>query len=326
MKKLILLNVLFSTLLGDVQIDFAKHDALLLSAYRAKEVYQYEKALSFYEEAFTISDDNSIGEYLNAAIVAAKTNNRKSCKKWVQEAIVKKKASRKSILKFSKEELYLTTAQDVLKNYQSLLEKYYQSIENPSAYFQIQELINRDQFSRKLNSYHLQLTEEAQEKAYEKFIEAQEKKDTAAIKKYQTILFPTIKKELKDYQRKVMRHTDSLNIVKLIEITKEYGWQSQAHLLLWHQRGDYGEKNWVWNYFKPAIDAEIKAGKISPSFWAIFEDFKSIRKTGKSIYGYHPGKVDSAKVNENRKKIGLPLLTNQEINYRNNNPYGGRYF
>jgi len=82
----------------------------------------------------------------------------------------------------------------------------------------------------------------------------------------------------------------------------------------------------VWNYFKPMIDQEIAEGKVAPFYWAIFEDITSIYKTGKSIYGYHPGQVDAISVNESRQSIGLPLLTQDEINERNNNPYGGRTF
>ncbi|MGF1556606.1 hypothetical protein [Paucihalobacter sp.] len=44
---------------------------------------------------------------------------------------------------------------------------------------------------------------------------------------------------------------DSLNIKRLIEITKDYGWQNKGWIILWHQRGTYGKSNYVWNFFKP---------------------------------------------------------------------------
>ena len=123
-----------------------------------------------------------------------------------------------------------------------------------------------------------------------------------------------------------MKQTDSLNIRELMDITTSSGWQEEAWLLLWHQRGTYGKNNWVWNYFKPLINKEIEQGKLPKSFWAMFEDFKASLKTGVSVYGYRPGKVDEKNVNANRKKIGLPMLTKEEITERNNNPYGGRVF
>jgi len=35
---------------------------------------------------------------------------------------------------------------------------------------------------------------------------------------------------------------DSLNITRLIEITKKYGWQDEGWLILWHQRDTYGKE------------------------------------------------------------------------------------
>src|SRR5690606_19933780 len=59
---------------------------------------------------------------------------------------------------------------------------------------------------------------------------------------------------------KEMARIDSLNIKRLIEITKEYGWQKKGWLILWHQRGSYGQDNYVWNFFKPYIDEQIAKG------------------------------------------------------------------
>ena len=57
-------------------------------------------------------------------------------------------------------------------------------------------------------------------------------------------------------------------------ITKEYGWQKKAWIILWHQRGNHDEDNYVWNYFRPLINKEIEEGKISRSFWKPFDEFK----------------------------------------------------
>ena len=104
---------------------------------------------------------------------------------------------------------------------------------------------------------------------------------------------------------------------ELIKITEEHGWQKNGWLILWHQRGSYGEDNWIWAFFKPYINKEIQKGTVPPFFWAKFEDHHSFFKTGKTIYGYWPGKVDPKSVNKARRPVGLPILTEEEIILRN---------
>ncbi|WP_282042370.1 hypothetical protein [Winogradskyella flava] len=326
MKNLIVLVYLLFSISGNGQIDFVKHADLLLNAHRALEKNDTKKALFLYESAFKIHDDNSIAEYLNAATCAAKLKNEESCKKWIITSIQKEKAPKKSLLSFSDNEFYQNCLSSILPHYNSYLASFYKSIDNPMVYYQIQKLTNRDQFTRKLTDYDMGISEEQQETAFREYLKAQASKDTVALRKYQAIIFPKVEKVYKDYNLKIMRYTDSLNVAKLIDITKEHGWQEEGWILLWHQRGIYGQKNWVWDFFKPFIDKEIEKGKITPFFWAKFEDITSIYKTGKSIYGYHPGPVDAKTVNIRRKSIGLPELTAQEIENRNNRKGGGRVF
>ena len=89
-----------------------------------------------------------------------------------------------------------------------------------------------------------------------------------------------------------MAFIDSLNINRLIEITSEYGWIDRGWLLLWHQRGNYNSKNNIWNHFRPLIDKEIQGGKQRKSFWAMFEDERSIYKSGNQIYGMYGNQFD----------------------------------
>ena len=242
------------------------------------------------------------------------------------QSITKSKASKEFMVDFSVNEFYQKIVASTLPKYDTYLTQFYREIDNPKVYFEIQKLLNRDQFSRKLKDYYLGISEEEKEVAFDGFGEAQASKDTVALKKYRAILFPKVDKVYKDYNSKLGIYTDSLNVVKLIDITKNYGWQKEGWMILWHQRGTYGKKNWVWNYFKQVIDNEIKDGNVSPFFWVMFEDITSIYNTGKSIYGYHPGKVDPKTVNVNRRKIGLPELTEQEIENRNNRKDHGRVF
>ena len=326
MKTILLIPILFLSVILNAQINYEKQNSLLLSAYRAKATKNYQTALNFYNEAHEIKKLNSISEYLSAAICAAETKIKTSCENWLKALIMDKNASSKTILSFSKNEIYQESANKILIDHESLSDVFFAKKKNLTVYVDMQHLVNRDQFARKLSDYHLGISEKDQEKAFDGFLAAQKANDTIAQKKYKNILWPKVSKAHNDYNDKIIRYTDSLNIVELIVITKKHGWQEEAHILLWHQRGSYGENNWIWNYFKPLINNEIKVGTIAPSFWAMFEDFKSIRENGKAIYGYHPGKVNEETVNKKRKTIGLPELSAAEIEERNNNPYGGRMY
>lgn len=326
MKTILLIPILFLSTILNAQLDYEKQNNLLLLAYRAKANKDYKSALGLYNDAYQIKKLNSISEYLFAAICAAETKDSTSCENWIKTSIIDEKATQKSILSFSKNEIYQESASKILVNYEVLSNMFYSKKKDLTVYNKIQKLVHRDQFTRKLSDYHQGISEKDQEDAFDGYLEAQKVNDTIALKKYKNILWPKVSKEHNAYNNKIIQYTDSLNIVELIAITKKHGWQEEAHLLLWHQRGTYGEDNWVWNYFKPLINNEIKAGTVEPSFWAMFEDFKSIRENGVTIYGYHPGKVNKDTVNPKRRSIGLPELTIVEIEKRNNNPYGGRMY
>jgi len=289
MKKLILLTYLSFTLICSAQIDFVKQADLLLNAYRTNEKKQFDKSLELYEQAFAIHTANSTIDYTRAAVSAAELKKEEHCKRWITEAIIKKEASKDFLITFSDNEIYQKCLTSILPKYDTLLTQFYKSIANPKAYLEIQKLHNRDQFSRKIEDYYLGISEKQQEEAFELYLKAQASKDTIALKKYSKIIFPKIDKVYKDYNLKIMRYTDSLNVVKLIDLTKDFGWQEEAWLILWHQRGTYGQENWVWDYFKPLIDEEIRKGN-------------------------------------KRKSIGLPAMTAEEIEQRNAQTRGGRAF
>jgi len=326
MKTIFLIPILFLSTILNTQIDYEKQNTLLLSAYRAKATKDYDTALKLYDEALEIKQLNSISEYLFAAICAAEIERNTSCENWIKAAITDENVTSKTILSFSKNEIYQESAQKVLANHEALSNMFFSKKKNIAAYLEIQKLVIRDKLARKLNDYYSGISQKDQEEAFDGYLAAQKENDTIALIKYKNILWPKISEEHDAYEDAIIRYTDSLNITKLINITKTHGWQEEAHILLWHQRGTYGDTNWVWNYFKPLIDTEIKAGTVAPFFWAMFEDFKSIIENGETIYGYHPGKVNNGTVNAKRKSIGLPELTMAEIEERNNNPYGGRMY
>lgn len=107
---------------------------------------------------------------------------------------------------------------------------------------------------------------------------------------------------------------DTANIDRLIEITKQYGWQEKGWLILWHQRGTYGQDNYVWNFFKPFIDDQIKKGNIKKWFWAMFDEDAHMMKNKTQIYGLYWNQLDEypiidiENVDMRLKEAGLPPL------------------
>lgn len=118
-----------------------------------------------------------------------------------------------------------------------------------------------------------------------------------------------------------MRLVDSLNVIRLTEITKEYGWQKKGWTILWHHRGSFRTDNYVWSYFRPLINEQIEEGNINKNFWAEFEDEESISQNAVQIYGTYWGQLDLypikdiQTIDERRKEIGLPPLWYMEKVY-----------
>lgn len=107
---------------------------------------------------------------------------------------------------------------------------------------------------------------------------------------------------------------DRQPIYRLIEITKQFGWQELGWSILWQERGTYGQNNEIWNFFKPYIDNEIKYGKVRKSFWAIFDDAASIDENKTQLYGLFWSQLDEfpiidiKNVDKRLKSVGLPPL------------------
>lgn len=112
-----------------------------------------------------------------------------------------------------------------------------------------------------------------------------------------------------------MQQIDSLNITRLIEINKEYGWQKNQWLLLWHHRRIHWEDNYVWNYFRPLINKKIQDGELRKEYWARYEDEKSMFSEEKvQVYGMYWHNYDQfpikniENVDSLRATVGLPPL------------------
>jgi len=110
-----------------------------------------------------------------------------------------------------------------------------------------------------------------------------------------------------------MREVDSLNLTRLTEITREYGWINRVYPFVMMYWVTDGGENEVWRDFKSAINDEIKKGNLRRSFWVRIDDIAAIKKNGKQIYGsisnFDKSPIANLKnVDKKRAKVGLPPL------------------
>ncbi len=279
-QTLLLLLIITSFSYGQTEYD--NFDELISEANNLKTDEFYKQAITKYKNALEILTPNSSTPFFNLAECALKLKDSTLADEWIRKGIAKGGAQMEYLRKYKgfndiqNDEFY----QNIIKDYNTLRHQYFATIENIDVYLEIEELTARDQFVRKIDDYISGRTEKDMENAMKGWQEAKEKNDTVASKKYQKLLFPKPNKEYKKLQNELMRKVDSLNIERLMEITKEHGWQERAWIILWHQRGNHDEDNYVWNYFRPLINKEIEEGKISRSFWSAFDQFKQMMKSG----------------------------------------------
>lgn len=167
-----------------------------------------------------------------------------------------------------------------------------------------------------------------------------ELKNPAAYMEIQNLIATDqlIRKEDKVFG-KLAKKTDSANITKLIELTKKYGWENRAWVLLWHHRGYTDEEKFVWDFFKPYLENEIKKDNINKDFFVDFEEFENstsdlINKTNKgSLYtlqtlgnlNYNTTYFDIKNLDKRRKSVGLPPLYFEYFLYGNELPKDYEY-
>ena len=279
-RTLLLLLIITSFTFGQTKYD--NFDKLISEANNLRNNEDCQQAISKYISALEILTPNSSTPFFNLAECALKLKNENLADKWIRKGIAQGGAQMEYLRKYEgfsqiqNDKFY----QAIIKDYNSLRQSYFSTLKNIDIYLEIEELTARDQFVRKIDDYINGRTEKDMDEAMKGFLEAQKNNDTIAEKKYQKLIFPEPNKEYQKLQNELMRKVDSLNIDRLMEITKEYGWQERAWIILWHQRGTYGEDNYIWNFFKPLINKEIEEGKLSRNFWGSFEQFKSMLENG----------------------------------------------
>lgn len=258
------------------QTKYDNYDKLILQADSLKVEKNYKLALKKYTEALKIVTPNSSTPFFYAAFSAVKLNNIKKTKYWIIEGIVTGGAQMDYLKNFEgfseiqTEKYYL----DIIANYNQYRQIYFSKIPNIDIYLEVEDLVRKDQFTRKLEDFYVNRNEEEHAIAFQKLIKAQNENDTLAIEKFKKIVFQNGDVNRAKIFNQIRDNVDKRNIERLMEITKEHGWQSRAWLILWHQRGNHDEDNEVWNFFRPIINKEIEEGKLSRTFWKPFEDFK----------------------------------------------------
>jgi len=295
-QTFLLLLILSSFSYGQTKYD--KHDGLISEANTLRKNGNCEQAIEKYKNALEILIPNSSTPFFNLAECALNLNDLTLADKWIRKGVSIGGAP-KSYLKdykgfadIQEEEFY----KKIISDYNKLRQKYFSSIDDIDLYLKIEELTARDQFVRKTGMYLDGYSEVDYKNAGTEYREAMKANDTVKAKELRKILFHKTKDEHKATTSELMQRVDSLNVARLMEITEKHGWQERAWIILWHQRGTYGEDNYVWNYFKPLIDKEIEEGKLSRDFWSSFEMHKEMMEQMKK------GDFKSIQVGEEPKK------------------------
>lgn len=252
--------------------------------YRNKD---FEHSLIYFKKAFEIIPDENVNDYFYAAAAALHIKKDSLGKKLIIKAIIQTNASKKYFLNFEEFNKYREKKnifRELELNFDIYTSRFYENLEHPEIYLEIDSLLEEDQFVR-----------------------------------------------TNDVSKNIARCIDSSNVIRLIEITKKYGWQEKGQLILWHQRGSFEKDNYIWSFFRPYINEQIKKGNIRRSYWAHFIDEKSITKNKNQIYGMYWSQYDLYpiknidNVDKRRKQINLPPLWYMEKVYNITPPSNYKY-
>ncbi|MGM1057477.1 MAG: tetratricopeptide repeat protein [Bacteroidota bacterium] len=281
MKKIIFF-ILFISSICQGQTQYDKHDKLIAEANSLKQEGNYKQAIEKYEQALEILIPSSSTPFFRSAECALKIENIPLADYWIRKGVsvggaqISYLKSFEGFSEIQKEEFY----KKIIADYNSLRQKYFTTINDIDLYFKIEELTSRDQFVRKTGLYLDGYSEVDYQNAGDDFSKARKAKDSIKATESKKILFNKTDEKYKKTTSELMKRVDSLNVARLMEITEKHGWQERAWIILWHQRGTYGEDNYIWNYFTPLINKEIEEGKLSRNFWGSFEIFKSMMENG----------------------------------------------
>ncbi|MFY8186641.1 MAG: hypothetical protein ACOVLC_01660 [Flavobacterium sp.] len=184
---------------------------------------KHEQAIEKYKKALNILTPSSGTPFFDVADCALKLKKLKLANTFIRKGISEGGAQLSYLLNYEGfNEIQETDFfKKIVLDYNSLRKQYFSTIENIDVYLEIQELIDRDQFVRKIDNYINGGKDQDIANAIKDFQEAQMNSDSIAIKKYQDLIFPKQNENFAQFQRELMRKVDSLNIDRLMEIKKD---------------------------------------------------------------------------------------------------------
>ncbi|MBC5835439.1 hypothetical protein G6N05_06640 [Flavobacterium sp. F372] len=270
------------------QIKENEFDTYLLNLDKARNLEKsnnFSEAIKYFDLAIKYAKKhpnfNIYGHsYMSKASVFFKLNKFKKGIKEVKKAIVA--GSELEVIDYNylfSDSISVKIKDVILPIYRELVKEKFSKMKNPEAYVEIEKMIVLDQFNRMNDGL---LTSE-----------------NIPVDKLQNI-------------------TDSALSQQCVELVKKHGWFNEMWLIMWHNRDTYKQKNDFWNFMIPFINNQIELGMLPHSFFAMYEDYKSLEETGFTIYGTITSKVNKETINLKRAEIFLPALSEDIINSYNN--------
>lgn len=268
---------------------------------------KYKESLKRFEKSFKLKYTENPDYLIDAAYVAFKLKKFRKGYSFLEKAIVFYRVPLNHIERNDRLVEYSNRILKIKKNYSSLYAKSFSYMNNIQAYYEVDKLKQLDQYVRNFDAYYSGYM-------VEDFDNIPESGKPKYLNNNSYI----------DFKNQVFKKTDSLNALKLIEITKKFGYQKNSWLILWHHRTTFDTNNYFWSFFKPKISSEIKLGEIEASYFAPFEDTINILKFQKQKYGtqsYYPIE-DLDNVDKLRAEVNLPPLYYEHYIYNTPLPKG----
>ncbi|MCS3868468.1 hypothetical protein J3D55_001384 [Chryseobacterium ginsenosidimutans] len=295
--KLVLLSLLFTSTLFFGQTAISKAHNYIYAAEVMLKEKKYNEALTYFEKSFKLAYTDNPNYLLDAACSAFKLKKDKIAYTFLEQSITDYKIPLEflktygKLKEFQNNELF----KKVINNYDILYRKFYNNKKDLDIFLEVEELKHYDQYTRKIDAYYSGYN-------LDDFNQLDESRHPKEISN----------KDYLKFRDQLTNKTDSLNAVRLIEITKKRGYQKNSWLLLWHHRTTYTTNDYFWSYFKPFIQDQIKVGNVEKSFFAQFEDAVESMHSEKQKYGTAWDNSitieDIKNVDNLREEINLPPL------------------
>ena len=145
------ITILFFSILtlgcSTTQSDFEKYDKIVWKAMLQYQEKEYEKALDNFNDAFAVLPDENVTHYFYAAAAALHLSKENKAKELIIESIIQTKASQNYYSRFEEFNQFrqLGLFKEIEKNYEDYIAEFYNNLEHPDIYREIDSLIEKDQ-------------------------------------------------------------------------------------------------------------------------------------------------------------------------------------